>query len=666
MLEACWQLPVAVCTDHRSLDSLLAALSRDTPSALVRRPTQHQMSRLPRYGAEAAKPLWKIEIIERGGMLSAIQEINSALDGEQWAEARNQCDSALERWPRWRALRTTRDRVADGPPPTDVSLVEIDEESLPSARAARVPKHIERMSDVLHKICDYLAHDYRWSPLWTSKKPFLASLIEDGPIEDEDVDEVYTMAYGPSVCGGGYQDPTNTCKRLVKYQRLRGVSTAWCQPLYSHVRRLCISFEWFAQMPPELGDRFPNVEALSITGEPVRHLSEAGYVRQAQAALPECLRRMPRLRALWLFSIQLQQFPDWFSELPLTELYVMFPRPDGSLLYDAFADASLLYPSWVEDEACLPRGLEVLKLECSVVALSLGCVRRLPHLRELVTDYSVDNLPAWLREVTSLRRLRGRATGSDAFLDADLLRDMSLEAVDYSTASMDQSDGLNVVGFVSTLERLVVGTACGASLRELNIGGIHLDAVPGCLRALRLQYLDVKQTGLTSLPQWLAELPLVALKVSDNVRLATLPSSLRSLTSLKVLELSDTNLGGPQPDRGPYGAPYVALAIGGELVKLDRTEAIAEADRRDAILQPLSVALPDLRIRLHSHSERHSINMLQIDADKYFWHAKCGFDWLDPVFYTDEDHRMYVMNGIEEARTRIRARRLAERARSSE
>ena len=70
------------------------------------------MSRLPRYGAEAAKPLWKIEIIERGGMLSAVEEINSALDGEQWAEARDHCDRALERWPRWRALRTTRDRVA--------------------------------------------------------------------------------------------------------------------------------------------------------------------------------------------------------------------------------------------------------------------------------------------------------------------------------------------------------------------------------------------------------------------------------------------------------------------------------------------------------------------------------------------------------------------------
>ncbi len=634
------------------------------------------MSRFQRLGAEAAKPLWKIEIIERGGMLSAIQEINSALDGEQWAEARHHCDRALARWPRWRALRTTRDRLAEylwihygptcatpgprPPPPTDVQLVEIDEYSLPSARAARVPKHISRMSDVLHKICDYLAHDYHWSPLWTTKKPFLASLIEDGPIEDDDVEEVYTMTYGPSLCGGGHQDPTNTCKRLVKYQRLRGVSTVWCQPLYSHVRRLVISFEWFARLPPELGDRFPNVEALTITGPDVRHLSEAGYVRQAQVALPECLRRMPRLGALWLYRIQLQQFPDWFAELPLTELYVMFPSPD----YDVF-DGSLLCPSWMEDEACLPRGLEVLKLECSPVVISLGCVRRLPHLRELVTNYCEHNFPAWLREVTSLRRLSARA--QESFLDVasiGVLRDMSLEAVDYSTAFFEQSDGLEDVGLESKLERLVVGTACGASLRELNIGGLHLDAVPGCLRGLRLQYLDVKQTGLTSLPQWLAELPLVALKVSDNVRLATLPSSLRSLTSLKVLELSDTNLGGPQPDKGPYGAAHVALAIGGVLVKLDRTEAIAEADRRDAILQPLSVALPDLRIRLHSHSERHSINMNQISADKYFWHAQCGFDWLDPIFYTDEDFPLRFissMSGIEACRSRIRARRVAER-----
>ena len=628
------------------------------------------MSRFQRLGAEAAKPLWKIEIIERGGMLAAIEEINSALDGEQWAEARDHCDDALERWPRWRALRTTRDRVAeylsthDGPPPTDAQLVEIDEYSLPSARAARVPKHISRMSDVLPKICDYLAHDYHWSPLWT-KKPFLASLIEDGPIEDEDVDEIYTMAYGPTLCHGGYIDPMSDCTRLVTYQQLRGVSTSWRLPLYSHVRRLCISFEWFAQMPPELGDRFTNVEMVTINGIPLsvrRELYQADYVRQAQVVLPECLRRMPRLRALKISRIQLQQFPDWFAELPLTELYVTFPSPDNDVY------GSLLYPSWVDDEACLPRGLEVLKLECSPVVISLGCVRRLPRLRELVTNYCVESFPAWLREVTSLRRLR--ATARIYFLDAasiDVLRDMSLEAVDYSTAFMDQSDGLDVIGLESKLERLVVGTACGASLRELNIGGLHLNAVPGCLRGLRLQYLDVKQTGLTSLPQWLAELPLVCLRVSDNVRLATLPPSLRTLTSLKVLELSDTNLGGPQPNAyWVGGAAFPALAIGGDLVKLDRAEAIAEADRRDAILQPLSVALPDLRIRLHSHSERHNVDMLQITADKYFWHAKCGFDWLDPIFYTDEDLQLRELNGIEECRSRIRARRLAERARSSE
>jgi hypothetical protein len=627
------------------------------------------MSRFQRLGAEAAKPLWKIEIIERGGMLSAVEEINSALDGEQWAEARDHCDRARERWPRWRALRTTRDRLAeylsthDGPPPTDIQLVEIDEYSLPSARAARVPKHISRMSDVLPKICDYLAHDWQWSALWTSKKPFLASLIEDGPIEDEDVDDVYCMAFGPKLCHGGYHDPSKTCKRLVKYQRLRCVSTAWRQPLYSHVRRLAISFDWLARMPPELGDRFPNVEAVTINGIHFRGLSEADYERQAQVVLPECLRRMPRLRALELSSIQLQRFPDWFSELPLTELYVMFPKPAEGALRPV--PARLLYPPWVEDEACLPRGLELLKFEGWAHALSLNCARRLPRLRELVTGCCVDSVPAWLREATTLRRLSASGVFFST-LSIDVLRDMSLEAVDYSTG-YHGDDGLDVVGFESKLERLVVGTACGASLRELDIGGIHLDAVPDCLRSLRLQHLNVNHTGLTSLPQWLAELPLVCLKASDNVRLATLPPSLCTLTSLKVLELSDTNLGGPQPDahfRG--GATFPALAIGGVLVALNDPSAIAEADRRDAILQPLSVALPDLRIRLHSHSERYNIDMLQITADKYFWHAQCGFDWLDPIFYTDEDLQLRELNGIEECRSRIRARRLAERARSSE
>ena len=56
--------------------------------------------------------------------------------------------------------------------------------------------------------------------------------------------------------------------------------------------------------------------------------------------------------------------------------------------------------------------------------------------------------------------------------------------------------------------------------------------------------------------------------------------------------------------------------------------------------------------------------MNQISADKYFWHAQCGFDWLDPIFYTDEDFPLRFiasMSGIEEARSRIRARRAAER-----
>ena len=81
------------------------------------------------------------------------------------------------------------------------------------------------MSDVLHKICDYLAHDYLVAAL-DVQKPFLASLIEDGPIEDEDVDGIYTMAYGPSLCHEGIPRPNEYLQAAGEYQRLRGVSTA--------------------------------------------------------------------------------------------------------------------------------------------------------------------------------------------------------------------------------------------------------------------------------------------------------------------------------------------------------------------------------------------------------------------------------------------------------
>ena len=60
----------------------------------------------------------------------------------------------------------------------------------------------------------------------------------------------------------------------------------------------------------------------------------------------------------------------------------------------------------------------------------------------------------------------------------------------------------------------------------------------------------------------------------------------------------------------------------------DATDEIA---RRDAILRPLSLALPELRIRMHGDE---STGMTPKGAPcGGWWHARCGYDWTDPVFF---------------------------------
>ena len=53
-----------------------------------------------------------------------------------------------------------------------------------------------------------------------------------------------------------------------------------------------------------------------------------------------------------------------------------------------------------------------------------------------------------------------------------------------------------------------------------------------------------------------------------------------------------------------------------------------ERNRRDAILRPLSLAIPDLRFHLHSDEN----DDFPKDASMHWWHALCGYDWWDPVF----------------------------------
>ena len=609
----------------------------------------------------------RLDKAERGAMGVALAELSRALDAEDWSVAVTVSESALAKWPRWRELRAARERLAGylaacasatsarrrPPPPTDLRLTDVDEESLPSARAERMPEHISRMGDVLPKVFQYLeranAFTNPFLSLWTSK-PYLDRLVQksrnDSP--DEWVVDIWEDRALPG--------PKESVQNLVLYQTVRSVSKAWCYPLYGSIRQLDLDYDWCAHIPPEVGSRFTSLESLKFTRD-----YRAPYVPWD---LPTALRHMPKLRSLkfWLdgHDGRVRQFPSWFAELQLVELYTGVAAGDVS---------------WDTDDACLPRSLEYLDVVFHGESPSLTCIRRLPRLRELETNDSVESCPTWLHEVKSLRRL-------DLYLvdSVDVLRRMSLEAIK-STSDLDWSDDhgqpVETEGYVDALERLVVGTPCGASLRELNISGNKLSHVPDCFRGLQLQVLNISDCGVEAIPSWIAELPLVALDLAGNNDISTLPASLQTVTSLRVLVLRGTNICGPSiecfdadgdvqwgPDHERCVPVLHVLEDSGELWVggLDEDEALAEIVRRDAILRGLSLALPDLRMMLYWRTG----DMLEVNPAKDWWHARCGYDWIDPVFYTTDptserdDGFIYHLtdtDSLEAARARLRAAR---------
>jgi hypothetical protein len=181
---------------------------------------------------EKAKPTWRaegpdsddvlagdavqvarVDTAERGAMGVALAELSRALDSEDWSVAVTVCESSLAKWPRWRELRAANDRLAGylavcasatsarrrPPPPLDLRLTDVDEQSLPSARAERTAEHISRMGDVLPRVFGCLARELAPKPLWTAT-PLLDKLIETSlrDIDDE------SLRFGPRV---EYPDP---------------------------------------------------------------------------------------------------------------------------------------------------------------------------------------------------------------------------------------------------------------------------------------------------------------------------------------------------------------------------------------------------------------------------------------------------------------------------
>ena len=66
---------------------------------------------------------------------------------------------------------------------------------------------------------------------------------------------------------------------------------------------------------------------------------------------------------------------------------------------------------------------------------------------------------------------------------------------------------------------------------------------------------------------------------------------------------------------------------GGPAIKL--ADAAEEIARMDAVLRPLSLAVPELRVLMHSNDGGTTPK----GASMRCWHARCGHDWTDPVFF---------------------------------
>ena len=623
----------------------------------------------------------RLDKAERGAMGVALAELSRALDTEDWSVAVTVSDSALAKWPRWRELRAAKERLAGylaacatttsarrrPPPPTDLRLTDVDEASLPSARAARMPEHISRMGDVLPHVFSFLAREPDSEPLWTAT-PLIDKMIESS-LRDVDGDlEKWGLTPRRHL-----EAPKKVRERLVLYQTVRGVSKAWCGQLYSNIRRLTISQDWCARLPPDAAERFVNLDSVVLWGSQgdcrvspngqLYYKVEAQFALDAQFSLPTMLRHLPKLRVLVLYNIQIQQFPSWFANLPVKELYVEFPTPSGYYAHPTpvpFEDESLLFPAWMIDETCLPRGLELLNFGEHMFGFDVSCVRRLTCLHEMrMSNIIRPACPEWLSEVASLRRIE--IMYLQLAESVDVLRKCHLESIEFTMEPFGGPEATD--GFLAGLERLVVGTPCGASLRELNLRSNLLGSVPNCFRGLQLQVLRIGETGITELPSWISELPLVVLDVSVN-NLETLPSSLRTLTTLRVLDLQETGLSGPEVDleeaerEVPYQDHMPWTNVETKLM-IQRTneykkigDCIEEVVRRDSELRALSRALPKLRLRLHT-------SPIQIDSgvDRYWWHERCDCDWLDPSFYTNSLCRPTSTDGLEAARSAIRAAR---------
>ena len=410
-----------------------------------------------------------------------------------------------------------------------------------------------------------------------------------------------------------------TSARLSLLGALRTISTEWrrlADSICGSEQRLTFQSDTCLALPPDFSRRFGGCEAFMIHGSG----ENFGPVLCGHDSLPAALENLSGLRALYLVDMIPLALPRVLGTVPLVELCIHYADEDvcESLHYTHPCRA------WESDPGVLPRSIEVLNFGADDVTLE--CLRDLPRLRELHlgtrNKQRHDVAPVWFHELTSLRRFE--VCNAVPAEWASQLRCMRLEAVTFildplfniEISDVDPSDDFG----------LFVDAPCGDSLAEFRLQSSVMLRAPACLRGFpHLRHLDLSGSDkLKKLPENLGRLPLVILNLNCT-KVRDLPASLRETTTLRLLELQLTWLSAPCKHMTPDD---VVLPCGGFCTVIrhsdDDDDAAFEDEiaRRDAILTPLSLAIPELRFMLHVGRET-------------WWHARCGWHWSHacPLFH---------------------------------
>ncbi|KAJ1626228.1 hypothetical protein T492DRAFT_1122246 [Pavlovales sp. CCMP2436] len=302
------------------------------------------------------------------------------------------------------------------------------------------------------------------------------------------------------------------------------------------------------------------------------------------AVLPEMLRHLPALRMLTLTAVALWKLSSWFDELPLAALELSFQRRGSS---SAFA-------KWFREHGRLPKTLRRFKMQYDLEFLRLDCFAGLESLvvQELdhISVVKAQKLAPALAAAPMLESLYV-CTERTHVGDGAALELLFRTLVKRSSPRLRE---LAVHGY-----RFDLASLQGLLLHKLALDRIHIeDTAEWKDMHMETEETDDHAPWLTSLPEWIAEMPLEELQVSGASALTSLPASL--LSSLKSLKFLDLNLTGISCD---FDGDY----------ELNEEKEPPEAEQ----------VAPQLAVRLFSILSHHCFIAELNGTPGRGWHGNC-------------------------------------------